>query len=174
MRDIGHDHGRYNGKTRRSEEKRLVKSEDLEGFEKASLERIKAAADDGTLLKTANLDLVLHHWQQIESTEATRDWVSRQIASRENLIRVLRAFRREISSHTDGNVLTDKLRSFDTNYMKTFIDVDQLAERAKEELEKEDGNDEEHELLSLYLKFHQRMKSGKSTDSMSFRDDEDD
>jgi len=170
-RDLGRQHGRYGGKEREPEEKRLIKADDLDRLEDAVLDLVRTSADDGRLIASADLAMVLYHWFEADGEDATKAWV-KQIESHENLVTLLLAFERESTSQTVGNVLSETHHYFDTTHMKTLLDVERLAERSREALEDEELTKGERALLEVYLRDFKRMQEGKDTSTPRDRDED--
>lgn len=174
VRDLGRQHGRYGRKEKEPEEKRLIKADDLDRLEDAVLDLVRTSADDGRLIESADLAMVLRHWFEVDGEDAVKAWVNKQIESSENLITLLLAYERVSTSQTVGNVLSETRHDFDTTHMKTLLDVEMLAEKSRAALENEELSKGERVLLEVYLRDFNRMQEGKDTSTPRDQDEEDD
>jgi predicted KAP-like P-loop ATPase len=163
LRTLGHEHGLMGGKEPKPEEQRLVQREDFERLGTAVIEKVRKAAADGTLARAPLLEHVLFYWHEIDGAEASKTWINQAIRDRRGLLKVLQAFRSEMLRQGADDVGARRSYSFDTNFIRRFVDVDRLAERTREELDSSDNSADEKRLCELYLRDYQRMLDGKGT-----------
>ena len=123
---LGREYGRYraNSPDIKPPEKCVISEEDLEKLEKITLERIKKASQDGSLLKTPSLAVVLQYWRDLEGNEIVKSWCSKVIESDEGLVDFLVGF-------FDKDYYGQDEKAFKLSELKLFVNPSEIIDRCK-------------------------------------------
>lgn len=122
---LGREYGRYgaNSPDIKPPEKCVISEEDLEKLEKITLERIKKASQDGSLLKAPSLGFILQYWQDLERNKIVKSWCSKVIKSDEGLVDFLVGF---FDKDYERNEMAFKLSE-----LKLFVNPSEIIDRCK-------------------------------------------
>jgi len=123
---LGREYGRYraNSPDIKPPEKCVISKEELEKLEKITLERIKKASQDGSLLKAPSLAVVLQYWQDLEGNEIVKSWCSKVIESDEELVDFLVGF-------FDKDYYGQDEKAFKLSELKLFVNPSEIIDRCK-------------------------------------------
>ena len=132
-----------------SQEEALLTKEEVSGLKKMCVDKIRAAAHDGTLITNKNLVLLLHIWREWESEEAVKEYIARLIQTTAGLLVVLKRFEWVSFSHTEGDRVDKGTKKMNKKSLAMFVDIDELDKRVQT-LAKGDLNQEDRETIILY------------------------
>ena len=157
---LAQQHGRY-GSEGRPEKDRLLTTEHLAELEKIVLRKIEAAAADGQLAKSDRLTLILYRWEEWGDATAMREWLRKYLETDEGLIHFVMQFLSEPMSITMGDVIAKRMVRLDPEWMRHFVDSDQIAERVKILAKRKNLSEDEQKALQQFLIEYDLRKQGK-------------
>jgi len=99
---LGYEHGMYSSSedARTSPEPPLIPKENVEELAKLVVQKIEAAATDGSLAAHPSFMGVVWHWRLFGQEDRAAEWVRQLAASDENLMKIIRQMRGEIRSQS--------------------------------------------------------------------------
>ena len=127
VRSFGKEYGKYDSTQVAPDGHHTINEADLEVLEGILLKKIRMAAEDGRLLKTPHLRLVLHSWQQLgeEETEI-QEWLKRMVSTDNGLLTILESFLTKSGTNLGISY------SFDPNDLKSYTEPFDLIDRVNE------------------------------------------
>jgi predicted KAP-like P-loop ATPase len=147
----------------------IVAEDDLKDLENICVDKIKQAAESGTLKINSHMAYILYRWREWASLEEPRKWVEGLIESKEGLLCFLTAFlQRSTSQGMEDYVLRIHWR-INLKSVEDFVSAEVLA-RKIEQLPLEDLIDEQQKAVRAFQKALKRRQEGKSDGD--WRDDE--
>ena len=153
-------------KTSNSEEKRILDKEHLDVLQEITLEKIKNAATDNSLLYTPLFPLVLNNWKENGNTDELNNWINQIVNSDEKLPTFLANFLQKKHSWTFSDRVTKINWTLNLNWLKSFIDLDLVEEKCKKLLSNKTLFDKlnERQKLAIELFLQETKKSNNGTD----------
>ena len=153
-------------KTSNSEEKRILDKEHLDVLQEITLEKIKNAAADNSLLYTPLFPLVLNNWKENGNTDELNNWINQIVNSDEKLPTFLANFLQKKHSWTFSDRVTKINWTLNLNWLKSFIDLDLVEEKCKKLLSNKTLFDKlnERQKLAIELFLQETKKSNNGTD----------
>lgn len=146
-------------KTSNSEEKRILDKEHLDVLQEITLEKIKNAAADNSLLYSPLFPLVLNNWKENGNTDELNNWINQIVNSDEKLPTFLANFLQKKHSWTFSDRVTKINWILNLNWLKSFIDLDLVEEKCKKLLSNKTLFDKLNERQKLAIElFLQEMK----------------
>ena len=153
-------------KTSNSEEKRILDKEHLDVLQEITLEKIKNAPTDNSLLYTPLFPLVLNNWKENGNTDELNNWINQIVNSDEKLPTFLANFLQKKHSWTFSDRVTKINWTLNLNWLKSFIDLDLVEEKCKKLLSNKTLFDKlnERQKLAIELFLQETKKSNNGTD----------
>lgn len=112
-------------------------------------QKIRKAAEDGSLVDTKDLPLVLYRWKEFESAEAVRAYAAELLKTEEGRFSLIRGFVSEAHSQAIGDSVPRITRTINRNALGEFADLDELDGLVRG-LDERALSPEKAELLKLY------------------------
>jgi|SRR5579875_880149 len=160
---LGQQQGLY-GEHARPEEEWFVTRDQLLELERVLVERIRRASQNGSLLNTPRLLLVLSFWGEKGGQAEAHAWVADTVRDDRKLAELLERCLASTSSVGLGDAVGRKNDRLDPNWLKPYVDVDQLATRVKD-LSKSDAlSDRQRRGVNQFLKEYEFRKQGGNPD----------
>lgn len=131
------------------QEEILLTTEELSRLKKVCLNKLRAAAYNGTLVTNKNLVFLLHAWKEWESVEVVKEYVASLIKTTVGLFALLRGFEWDSFSHTMGNLVEKKTKKINKKSLAIFVDINKLNTRIQT-LSQEALSQEDRETINLY------------------------
>jgi predicted KAP-like P-loop ATPase len=136
----------------RSTVEELLTPEHVDVLEGIALEKIRAAAADGTLLDLRRLLSVLYRWREWGDGEEPKAWVSTVTKERRQLVDFLMHTRSRTIRHGGGSPVSQVIMEVRIDQIEPFFDLIELSSRASSALtESTDLTDEEREMLNQVI-----------------------
>jgi len=132
----GRQHGKYDAKGKPDEEQ-ILNPEHLAKLEKLTLEKIRQASLDGSLIGAPLLGRVLYFWEQNEDNEKVRSWIEETIRDDEKLVLFLDRFISVSSTQSIDDVIPKQHWILASEGLSAFINLDELKGRVQSLLESE-------------------------------------
>ena len=132
-----------------SEDEPLLTKAELSELNKICIDKIKSAADDGTLVTNQHFDWLLHAWKELGSEAAVKEYVAELIQTTAGLLALLRGFEWESFSHTVGDRVAKRTKKMNKKSLAIFVEIDELNKRVHA-LAKEKLSQEDRETIMLY------------------------
>lgn len=132
----------------KSPEEHLTTQSHAEELKDLSLERIRKAADDGSLIDCPLLNRVLLWWQHAEGDDAARSWVDTVIPDEAAVVRIAEAFTGSKSTSHFRDSVPERSDTAVTGQLKLVADLQAFRARAEQVLKEgalEAGNREKLE-----------------------------
>ncbi len=114
---------------RRSEEDYLVPEGELPKLQTLCVNKIHAAASDGSLAHHPHLAYILYRWREWESDKEPREWISVLIQTAEGLGAFLTAFAQQVTSYGIGDHVAQSQWAVRLSDLENFVVIDELTER---------------------------------------------
>lgn len=127
----------------------LLTKEEVRALNDICAERIRNAAEDGSLVDIKDLPLVLYRWKEFESAEAVRAYAAELLKTEEGLFSLIRGFVSEAHSPAIGDSVQRITRMINRNALGEFADLDEL-DRLVCDLDERALSPKNAELLELY------------------------
>jgi predicted KAP-like P-loop ATPase len=136
---------------------RLMDESQLERFKALCVERLKAAARDGTLLKQPDLLELLYRWRDWAGEEEPRQWVASLLESSDGVVRFL------VTVTTPYRVNGKRRWRVRLKYVEDFADVQRIEEVVSGGFPRELQEDEKNAIREFH-KALGRRRAGKADD----------
>lgn len=158
----GQQHGKWVSDGRASpEEERLLSLAHLNELENVCLKKIRAAAVDGSLIKTPNLSSILYRWREWSGDSECTEWSKNTVASDEGLAQFLEAFLQRLKSQSMGEIAVRITYRLDPKSIESYIDPSTIIDRARK-LETSDKLTENQRLaIQQFIKEYDIRSQGK-------------
>jgi predicted KAP-like P-loop ATPase len=127
----------------------LLTKEELSGLKKVCVDKIRASANDGTLVTNKKFDYLLHVWKEWGSEETVKEYVAGLIKTPAGLLALLKGFEWESISETAGDLVAKSTKKMNKKSLAVFIDISELDKRVQA-LTKEKLSQEDRETITLY------------------------
>lgn len=133
-----------------SQDEPLVSQEDIGRINQVCINKLRAAAKDGTLATSKHLAHLLFAWKDWESEAPVKEYVSVIIKTTAGVVALLKGFEGEGFSQTIGDYVGRRTKKIDKEALAVFIDIGELDKRVRE-ISKARLSPENKETLTLYL-----------------------
>jgi len=147
----------------------IVAEDDLKDLENICVDKIKQAAESGTLKINSHMAYILYRWSEWTSLEEPRKWVEGLIESKEGLLCFLTAFLQQSTSQGMEDYVLRIHWRINLKSVEDFVAPEVLA-RKIERLSLEDLTDEQQKAVRAFQKALKRKQEGRS--DADWRDDE--
>jgi predicted KAP-like P-loop ATPase len=145
----------------RPEPDRTVSAEHLGELKQLIVEKIRRAAEDGSLLQTRDLGHLLYRWQDWGDEEEPRTWVTGVAAEDRGLIRILEAFLGESRTQgSEGRFVTRAYR-LDPKAIEPFLPTEDVIDRVRKLVERTDLDEREHAAVEMFLRGYEMRLRGE-------------
>lgn len=160
---LGQQQGLY-GEHARPEEEWFVTGDQLAELERILVERIRRASEDGSLLHTPRLLLVLSFWKEKGSLSEVQTWLRNTVRDDAKLVELLEGCLASTAAFGFGDAVGRKNDRLDPNWLKPYIDVDQLAAGVRELNKRSALSDRQRRAVSQFLKEYEFRRQGGNPD----------
>jgi predicted KAP-like P-loop ATPase len=128
---LGYEHGMYSSSddARTSPEPPLVPREKVGELANLVVQKIEAAAADGSLVAHPSFMGVVWHWRLFGQGDKAVEWVRRLAATDENLVKIIRQMRGEIRSQAFTDRVMTATPHVDCEYLGKFVPVLEARQR---------------------------------------------
>ncbi len=135
---------RYPGEPPSADDK-LISVLHLNQLRVQALQKITRAAAEGRLMGSPELLMYLFRWRDWGDINEARDWVSQQASSDSGMLEFLTTTKRKITTAGGNEVGTRVRYEIDLQQIEQFMDVQELATRARNILETPGKLSDEHQ-----------------------------
>jgi len=139
----------------------LLDENHLKTLQEIVLDKIRKAVEEGSLLNTPSLPVILHQWREWANEDEVKEWVKEIVFSDEKLPIFLTKFLQKTVSWTETSRATNIYWQIDLNWLKDFINLDFLEKRCNEILSNDSiiGTLEDKQKLAIRLFLNEKTKS---------------
>ncbi len=127
----------------------LLTEEELSELNKMCVDKLKSAADNGTLITNQHFYWLLLAWKELDSETVVKEYVAGLLKKTSGLLALLKGFEWDSFSHTDGDRVEKRTRKPNKKALAMFVDMDKLDKRIQA-LTKEELGQEDLETIMLY------------------------
>lgn len=120
------EHGEY-GADGIKEDQRLLDYEEIEQLKEVTVEKFAETAEDGGLLKTPHMDLVLRRWEEWSDSDHPQEWANEATQTNDELLRFVNQFIRQGSYSSVSESGT--INYIDPRWLESFIDYSTVEDR---------------------------------------------
>jgi predicted KAP-like P-loop ATPase len=152
------------GEQARPEQEWFVTRDQLVDLERILVERIRKASQDGSLLRTPRLLLVLSFWSEKRGQGEAQAWIRETVKDDAKLAELLERCLHTSSSFQFGDAVGRKRDRLDPNWLKPYLDVDQIASRIPKLSANASLSDRQRRALSQFLREYEFRKQGGDPD----------
>ncbi len=150
-----------------SAEEELVSAPHLQQLRKQALQKIKSAATEGRLMDSLDLLTYLCRWRDWGDIHEARVWVNEQTDSDAGMLKFLSKTKKKITT-AGGNEVGSRVHfEVDVGQIEPFVDIQELANRARTILETQGDLSDEHRqtLAELIKRVEKRILTKEYGDS---------
>lgn len=147
-----------------------VTDADLKELQQLCVEKIKQAANTGSLATHSKMLSILYRWREWGAPDELRRWVERLIESQKGVLSFLTACLQRSTSHGMGDYVSQEHWRINLQYIEDFVSIDVL-EKQVPALSLDSLSEKETKAVKAFQKAIKRQQEGKSDDDC--RDDED-
>ena len=140
---------------------RSVNAEHLGILQDLALRKIRAAAENGTLVRSKRLGMVLFRWQDWAGPEEVRQWVleiTRTDGGLSDLLELLLGTASAIGAY-------DRL---DPSVVSYFLNVPEVADRARKLTERADLTERQQAAVKEFIRVYDCIQEGKNPDDIEY------
>jgi predicted KAP-like P-loop ATPase len=146
-----------------------VTDADLKELQQLCVEKIKQAAETGSLGTHPKMLYILYRWREWSSPDKPREWIERLIESREGVLSFLTACLQRSTSHWMSDYVSQEQWRINLKTVEDFVPVDTLEKKVAE-LSDENLSDKEQKAVKAFQKAIKRRQEGKPDED--WRDDD--
>jgi predicted KAP-like P-loop ATPase len=162
---LAQQHGKYGGEGATPENERILSEEQVPVLERIVLDKVRSAAEQGTLLETPSLASVLHAWRGWAGEEEPRSWVEHIIEDEHSLVKLLTAFLNKSFAHTFGDTVGRTAYRLDPKSLEPFLQPSQIIDRIRSIVQTNSLDDKGQIALKQFIKeFDVREHGGDPND----------
>jgi predicted KAP-like P-loop ATPase len=163
---LGQQHGKFTNSEPKPESERFINTEHLSLLEQLVLGKIREAAKLGILLTTPKLTSILWRWKAwSENDDEVKQWVADVTKADKNLAIFIEHFRSIHHVHSQGNLSSRAELRLEPKRLEPFIDPDDLVERVRRIINRNDIPEEQIEASKQFLKEYDLLSQGKDPDA---------
>lgn len=162
---LGQQQGKYPEQRAEPEVKWLVSPEQLSEFEELLVEKIRNAAENGSLLSCPGLLHVLSFWQSKAGDAEVKRWASESTADDAGLLNFLESFLQSADSFSFGDAVAQRHDRLDPEWVRPYLDPDQILPRVEALVQSGAGTERQKHALKQFLKEYAFRKSGGNPNS---------
>lgn len=150
---------------RHQDDGELIQNNELNELKHLVIQKIRAAALDGSLIFIPRLSRVLHEFKDWGDSREVRDWVEGAIKDDEKLIILLSAFRGFTSSRGLGDAVGRSGIRLDPEWLEPFLDPNKIIDRVRILATNKELSDEDRATLDQFIIEHSIRQEGKDPDT---------
>jgi predicted KAP-like P-loop ATPase len=148
----------------------LLNEDTLPELQGLCVEKIRNAAVGGDLAHHQKLLYILHRWSEWSSADEPKEWIRKQIESREGLMDLIKGSLTPVRTQGLGDRVSQTHLRFDPENLEAFIDLVEL-EKTLTELDQHIDTDEGKKTIRIALRGLVRKREGKGG-SLGLDDDD--
>jgi predicted KAP-like P-loop ATPase len=160
---LGQQQGLY-GEHARPEQEWFVTREQLLELDRMLVGKIRQASQDGSLLNTPRLLLVLNFWCEKGGLDEARAWVAGTVTDDRKLAEFLERCLHGSSSFSFGDAVGRKHDRLDPNWLKAYLDADEIVSRVRNLSQSVSISDRQRRAVNQFLKEYDFRKRGGNPD----------
>lgn len=160
---LGQQQGLY-GEQASPEQEWFVTREQLLEFDRILVTKTRRASQDGSLLCTPRLLLVLNFWSEKEGRDEPRAWVAETVRDERKLAEFLERCLQSSTSFSLGDAVGQKRDRLDPRWLEVYLDADQIVSRVRNLSENMSLSDRQRRAANQFLKEYDFRKRGGNPD----------
>ena len=168
---LGQQQGRYTTGQADPEQEWIVSGEQLSSLERLALQKIKAAALDGSLLRCPDLILVLDFWRKNSGDDEVKRWADETTAQDANLALLLEGHLSSASTLPVGDAVGKTYDRLDPEWLRPYLDPDAIVDRVRSLAQSSSISGRQKRALAQFLKEYDFRKAGGNPNSPMGLDD---
>lgn len=147
------DHHPREGKTREPDDKCLLTETDVQAARDLFIERVRAAAADGSLMDLPDFVRPLYLWLHFLGDDAEiRDWISRRIEEDASLVKLARAFTTQSWGQSSEDLVAIRSDRASVSGLDKFMDPERFRSNLKALLDRLEEGADDHQAVDRFLK----------------------
>ena len=162
---LGQQQGKYPEQQADPAEKWLVSAEELPKLEGVVVEKARAAAGDGTLLRCPGLPWVLNLWRDGGNEAEAKNWVSEITKDDAGLVALLEKYLQTSASFSFDDAVGQIHDRLDPEWLQPYLDPDQVAARVEGLASSNGLTERQRRAVRQYLREHKFRKAGGNPNS---------
>lgn len=151
---------------------RLLTDEALGTMKQLCVEKLAAAAGNGTLAKARELAMILYRWQDWAGRDAPKAFCAELVQSPQGAVQLVEAFLQRSWSHTLGDHVGRERRYINLGMLENFVPWEQV-ESALSGLDESSLTEKQRVAVAAFQTAVQRRRAGKPDLGSGRGDDED-
>ena len=128
---LGQQQGKYGAEESSLKEEGLISEQHLRELEKIALNKVQAAAQQDTLVKTPGIKQILSYWQQCTTEEEVKQWVRQAIATDEGLVDFLEKFLETTVTQSMSDMVPRKTYRLDPQWLEAYLEPSEIVEQVR-------------------------------------------
>ena len=134
---------------KQSQEESLLTKDEISGLNKLCGEKIKKAAENGSLAGNKNLAYLLYRWKEWNSEEAVKNYIAELLKTNDGFFALLNGFVSESISQGMGDYVAKRIRKIDKKSIGNFTNTEELDKRVNQ-LDETKLDKEKADVVKLY------------------------
>jgi len=134
---------------RESLEDPLMSKQEMGELKKVCIDKIRAAAHEGTLVTNQHFDWLLLAWKDLDSEVPVKEYVTELIQTTDGLLALLRGFEWESLSQSADSRVSKRTKKMNKKALADFVDIHELDRRVQA-LPIEELSQDDRETIKLY------------------------
>lgn len=167
---LGQQQGLY-GEQARAEQEWFVTRDQLAGLKRILVDRIGRASQDGSLLRTPRLLLLLSFWSEEGGQDEVRKWIGDTVKDDAKLAELLERCLHSSSSFQLGDAVGRRRDRLDPNWLKPYLNVDEIATRVQALSQDNTLSDRQRRAAGQFLREYEFRQKGRNPDDPFAQDD---
>jgi len=161
---LGQQQGMYGSNRAQPEKEWFVTREQVADLEQAVIQKIRRASQDGSLLHTPRLLLLLRFWREQGGQSEARAWTTEVIKDDQKLAELLERCLASNSSIGFGDAVGRRNDRLDPKWLEPYVDVEQLVSRARNLAKSDAPLDRQRRAVNQLIKEYEIRKRGGNPD----------
>lgn len=160
VREIEFINYKRNGKQSFQSVEKLLKEDYIHELEKITLEKIRDAAKDYSLLQADGLDFILSYWTKLAGDKEVKLWIKKAISEDGRFILFLGKFIGKIFFAVDSDIVSRVGYRFNLDAIKPYFEeseITKLVDRARDLIKKESLSEDQRKILSLFIQEYENQ-----------------
>jgi predicted KAP-like P-loop ATPase len=160
---FGQEHGKNGANRSKPEAEQLLTAPHLAELESLVVEKVRAAARDGSLIHVPNLGRLLLQWSELGGTPEVCEWFQAAIADDRGLVAIIEGFLMTSRTQSMADRVGRLHYNLDSEWLKPYIDPDALIDRCREILKGDSTLSGKQKLaLAEFIRTYDMRKAGKN------------
>lgn len=163
----GKEHGKFGREKPYPEEKRTFTLEHLNAIESMVVDKIREAAEDGSLISSPGLIRILYSWiEWAGSDKEVKTFVSNIIATDEGLLSLLVHFGSVRRIQGLGDLAVRKIYRLDPKWLEPFVDPSEVVDRIRKMKSEPEIDPEKMQAVLQFLHEYDLRMEGKNPEDL--------